>query len=165
MPGKAVLTARALLASLTPLKGDCGAYCGAVCCAARPGEEESGMLLFPGEEALYRDQQGFRLIPAAQGQLLVCEGRCSRDSRPLSCRLFPLLPLLREGGVRVAMDERARGVCPLAVQGVRALDPAFVEAVRAAGEALAADADQRAFLTALTREQDSWRFFRRELGV
>ena len=45
----AVLAARELLSTLTPLKTDCGALCSHACCA---GDETTGMLLFPGEEAL-----------------------------------------------------------------------------------------------------------------
>ena len=44
-----VLAARDLLRELTPLKTDCGRLCGGACCE---GDEETGMLLFPGEDAL-----------------------------------------------------------------------------------------------------------------
>ncbi len=49
----ALFAARSLLEEVTPLKSDCGRICGAACCASLEGEE-TGMLLFPGEEALYR---------------------------------------------------------------------------------------------------------------
>ena len=62
------------------------------------------MLLFPGEEAYYANLPGYRLLPTAQGTLLICSGQCDRADRPLSCRLFPLLPVVREGGVKVAME-------------------------------------------------------------
>ncbi len=45
----AVLSARAALSDLTPLLTDCGRLCGVACCK---GDEQTGMLLFPGEEAL-----------------------------------------------------------------------------------------------------------------
>lgn len=46
--------ARELLLSLTPLNHDCGMLCGQACCA--PDEEgQGGMMLFPGESALYRE--------------------------------------------------------------------------------------------------------------
>ena len=49
--------AREILAEVTPLKGDCGRVCGARCC--RPLEtEETGMLLFPGEEEAYAGKHG-----------------------------------------------------------------------------------------------------------
>ena len=46
---EAVEQARALLETLTPLKRDCGRLCGARCCRSLEGEE-TGMVLFPGEE-------------------------------------------------------------------------------------------------------------------
>ena len=60
---EAVLEARRLLECVTPLKTDCGRACGGACC--QPDEDgQGGMLLFPGEEALYADlPEGFS--PAA----------------------------------------------------------------------------------------------------
>ena len=144
---------RALLLQLTPLRTDCGRYCGAACCGSLPGEE-SGMLLFPGEEALYGGQEGFTLRSAPLGPLLVCSGHCDRALRPLACMLFPLLPLLQEDGtVRAAVDRRAYAVCPLAAQGLSALRRDFVDAVAQAGRLLAADPAQVDFLRQLSREQ------------
>ena len=122
------------------------------------------MLLFPGEEAYYTSLPGYRLLDTEQGTLLICDGRCERADRPLSCRLFPLLPLLREDGVKVATDLRARAVCPLARQGKDALLPEFVAAVRQAGRMLAEDEEQRAFLARLTRQQDELKALRRQFG-
>lgn len=155
-----LMEARALLAAQTPLNGDCGAVCGGACCRPLPGEE-TGMLLFPGEERFYEGVPGYAILPAALGSLLVCDGHCDRAMRPLSCRLFPLLPVLRPEGVRVAVDARARAVCPLARQGRRAMSADFVAAVRQCGELLAADAVQRAFLLRLTEEQDALREMQR----
>ena len=62
------------------------------------------------------------------------------------------------------MDQRARGVCPLARQGLRAMDPAFADAVREAGETLAAEEKQRRFLETLTMEQNELRQLREKLG-
>ena len=50
---EAVKAARDLLENVTPLPTDCGAFCSAACCKDDPDYETSGMLLFPGEEALY----------------------------------------------------------------------------------------------------------------
>ena len=155
--------ARELLADVTPLKTDCGKVCGAKCCRSLE-EEETGMLLFPGEEELYRNREGWRILETAAGPLVVCPGTCDRAERPLSCRLFPLLPVIRGEGIRAVTDARARAVCPLARQGLRAMDPAFAEAVREAGEALAADGRQRAFLERLTAEQDELKELRKKLG-
>ncbi len=160
----ALWEARAMLENLTPLKSDCGKRCGHACCQS-PAGEERGMLLFPGEAEYYRDREGYRLVPCAQGTLLICPGRCRREERPLSCRLFPLLPLIRQGGVIPAMDRRGRSVCPLVRQGMEALDPAFVAAVARAGEVLLAEAEQAAFLRMLTAEQDEWARLSQALGA
>lgn len=149
----AVLAARELLATVTPLKADCGRLCASACCE---GDEATGMLLFPGEDALYANCAFARVIPAqfdlagSPALLLVCEGTCERDNRPLACRLFPLfLSFCEDGSTRVRMDTRARAVCPLCGYGLSALDPAFREAARRAYDALLGDARCRAYLKAL----------------
>lgn len=158
-----LIACRALLAQVTPLAEDCGRLCGGACCHSMPGEE-TGMLLFPGEEEGYRGRPGFTLRPAEAGMLLVCSGNCDRSERPLGCRLFPLLPLLREDGVKVAMDARAATVCPLYRMGRRGLRHEFVEAVRACGQLLAEDPEQRAFLARLTGMHDDLRALRATFG-
>ena len=159
----ALFSAREKLNHVTPLKRDCGRICGARCCRSCEGEE-TGMLLFPGEEGLYREKDGWRILDTESGKLVICPGKCDREERPLACRLFPLLPVIRNGRVRAVTDQRARAVCPLARQGIRALDPEFTEAVREAGEALAAEEKQRRFLETLTAEQDELRQLREKLG-
>ena len=135
-PLDAVIAARELLADVTPLNFDCGRICGGACC--QPDEDgQGGMLLFPGEEALYRLlPDGFRLeqtnTPLPRSTLLICDGVCDRKDRPLSCRLFPLLPTV--SGVR--MDRRGWAVCPLIDSGVHGLRPEFVDAVKEAGRIL-----------------------------
>ena len=155
--------ARALLAKVTPLKTDCGRVCGARCCRSLDGEE-TGMLLFPGEEEEYLEKPGWKVRETPAGLLAVCPGRCERDERPLACRIFPLLPVLRDDGVKAAADQRARAVCPLLRQGIRGMNPAFAEAVREAGRILAEDPEQREFLEMLTGEQDGLKALREKLG-
>ena len=77
--------------------------------------------------------------------------------------MFPLLPVPREGGAAVQTDERSRAVCPLARQGRQGMDPAFVEAVRQAGEILMADESQYAFLLRRAEEQAELKELRRKL--
>ena len=123
------------------------------------------MLLFPGEEELYKDRPGWTIRQTALGRMLVCSGTCDRAERPLACRMFPLLPEVREdGGVRVVTDLRAKAICPLARQGRSAMDPAFIEAVREAGELLKGDGAQAAFLRSLAAEQAELKELRRKLG-
>ena len=155
--------ARALLENETPLPGNCGRLCGARCCRPMEGEN-TGMLLFPGEEAYYAALPDYAIAHTPAGLLLTCPGQCRREDRPLSCRLFPLLPLLREEGVRVGVDLRAKPVCPLARQGVSGVRQEFVEAVRACGQLLAEDDAQRRFLLRLTAQQDDLRALRKQFG-
>lgn len=145
--------ARSLLEQLTPLKRDCGTLCSGACCRSLEGEA-TGMLLFPGEEDDYVSLDGWQLTETPQGWLVSCPGTCDRSIRPLACRIFPLLPVLREDGVHVAVDARARAVCPLSKQGRAAMDQDFVEAVRQVGTLLARDEEQRAMLRQLTNMQD-----------
>ena len=157
----ALFAARKLLDTVTPLKTDCGRMCQASCCVSLEGEE-TGMLLFPGEERLYESQSGWRIRRTETGHLLlICSGSCDRSDRPLSCRIFPLLPVLSKGGIQVRMDLRARAVCPLSHMGIQALDPLFVEAVRQAGEMLFRSQIQREFLEWILGEQEEIRALRK----
>lgn len=156
-------TARALFDELTPLAADCGRLCQGRCCQPLEGEN-TGMLLFPGEAAYYEDLPGYTVKAAPAGLLLTCSGACQRQDRPLSCRLFPLIPVLRPDGVKVATDLRAKPVCPLARQGKSALLQEFVEAVRTCGMILAEDEQQRQFLLKLTAQQDDLRALRQQFG-
>ena len=161
----AVSAAREKLKNVTPLKRDCGCVCGARCCRSPEGEE-TGMLLFPGEAEAYAGKAGFEIRKTTRGDLLFCSGTCDRDDRPLSCRLFPLLPVIGDDGeVRAATDQRARAVCPLARQGKSAMDPAFAEAVREAGEILAAAEEQAVFLDMLEEEQNELKRLRDKFTI
>ncbi len=151
----AVLAARDLLKTLTPLKTDCGALCAHACCA---GDDQTGMLLFPGEEKLYENCAFGQVISAdfslggQEAKLFVCSGRCERDSRPLACRLFPLfLAFLKNGGTKVRIDHRARAVCPLCDYGMTGLDEEFVAAAREAYDILLEDETCRTYLKDLYR--------------
>ena len=163
MPQNPVLACREILAKCTPLENDCGLYCGAACCQSLEGET-TGMLLFPGEEVLYEGKEGFRIISTTSGRMLVCSRTCDRDERPLSCRLFPLLPLVRAEGIRVAMDARAATVCPLYASGAFGLRKEFVEAVRECGQILSEDPVQLVFLKQLTVQHDELRALQRSFG-
>ena len=159
----AVSAAREKLKNVTPLKRDCGRVCGARCCRPLEGEE-TGMLLFPGEAEAYAGKAGFEVRKTARGDLLICSGTCDREDRPLSCRLFPLLPVIGDDGkVRAVTDLRAKAVCPLARQGKSAMDPAFADAVREAGEILAAENEQAVFLEMLEEEQIELKELRNKL--
>ena len=148
-----VLAARELLKILTPLKTDCGRLCNGACCQ---GDEATGMLLFPQEEALYEDCTFAEVLPldyelgGTKAILLVCKGQCERDNRPLACRLFPLFLKFKEDGVtKLRMDVRAKAVCPLTDYGIKSLDPEFKQAVRKAYDVLLENETCAAYLKAL----------------
>lgn len=152
-----VLSAREILMNITPLKSDCGKCCGAACCDCDE-DGQGGMVLFPGEEKLYENlPEGMRILPYDDilpgMKLLVCDGKCSRHERPLSCMLFPLTPMVVEtedrDALKVIVDPRAFAVCPLCEGGVRGMDGEFVRAVREAGRVLCKNAQIRAYLKAL----------------
>ena len=120
------------------------------------------MLLFPGEAEAYAGKPGWKIVNTARGDIVVCPGACDREERPLSCRLFPLLPVIgNDGTVRVITDLRAKAVCPLARQGKNAMDPDFIEAVREAGELLAKADEQALFLDLLADEQEQLKELRK----
>ncbi len=147
--------ARDLMRNVTPLNTDCGRRCGAACC--EPDEDgRGGMLLFPTEETLYAEpSEGFEITETEEGLLLTCDGECDRDLRPLSCMLFPLWIFGKEdGGFEVRQDRRGFYVCPMARGNMNAFSPAFVKAVREAGEILWQDEKHRAFLTEVGRMSD-----------
>lgn len=158
----AVSAAREKLKSTTPLKRDCGRVCGARCCRPLDGEE-TGMLLFPTEAEAYTGKEGWEIRKTARAELIICPGSCEREERPLSCRLFPLLPLIGDDGeIRVVTDQRAKAVCPLARQGKSTMDPGFIDAVREAGKLLAQSDDQAVFLDLLAEEQNELKELRKK---
>lgn len=107
------------LDDLTPLPVDCGELCGKLCC--QPSEEEElGMYLYPGEESLFYGNDSFKIVDSEltyqngkHAKLVCCTRPCERSTRPLSCRIFPLVPYFRRGSdVRIILDPRA-STCPL----------------------------------------------------
>lgn len=146
MDRETILRAYAILGERTPMRSDCGALCGAVCC--REDEDgQGGVHLFPGESALLRDCDWARVLPSGFGPVMLCEGSCERDKRPLGCRIFPLTPVRgKNGRWTVRLDARARAMCPLVGSGIRGLDPDFVKAARDALRLIAEDAEGEAFL-------------------
>ena len=128
--------------NVTPLKVDCGQLCNSICCQG----EDSGMFLFPGEEAVYKllKPKGFRIEKTdlkyddngkeRYASILFCEGECDRYIRPLACRIFPLTPILNKNGkIDIITDPRAKSICPLAKTFyMEEYEQQFVKAVRKA---------------------------------
>lgn len=164
---EALVAARDLLENVTPLATDCGLLCSAACCKDSQDEDEvAGMLLFPGEEALYAHQGAWmELLPSAvlfDGQpvpLLSCFLPCPRRHRPLACRIFPLTPVKAASGRwTVRMDARARAMCPLVRSGVKGLDPDFARGVVRAMRIIAETPEGEAFLERWAALEQEYRF-------
>ncbi len=110
-----------LLKDSTPLKFDCGLICSSKCCS---GDSDMGMYLYPGEEVMFSGHDEFLCI--RQDKLrgtdvlfAVCDGKCDRKYRPLSCRIFPFAPYIDETGrLTVIEDPRAKYVCPLLLESM-----------------------------------------------
>ena len=145
-----------LLQNATPLRTDCGVLCGKACCK---GDDMAGMLLFPGEPTT------LRVIATEGRRLAVCAGRCARRERPLSCRIFPFVPALQpDGSVRVQIDPRGKGVCPLVRQSQNVLfSHRFLHRVRRAGALLCRDEGCRAFLLGVQQEMEAQRALEAQL--
>ena len=138
-----------ILDNVTPLKEDCGKLCSGECCK---GDIDTGMLLFPGEEKFFEGNSNFEIKKTSDGKnILVCSGRCDRKLRPVSCRIFPLFPVLADGRIYVLDDPRARGICPLLYDEMK-LSKKFERRVAKAGKLLAENEETSAFLKTLTDE-------------
>ena len=142
-----------ILGELTPLTADCGQLCSHACCK---GDENTGMRLFPFEESklpVKELENGVRLV--------VCDGSCEREERPLSCRIFPFFPTVDEKGrVYIELDMRAKRLCPLVEHADDVLfDKKFLKALKKAGKLLAKDEVCLEFLRENTEEIDTFNAF------
>lgn len=124
----------------TPLNIDCGKLCNSACCK----NDDCGMYLFPGESNVYKllnpdwisiETSDFTYkhenktyhLPIA-----FCKGKCDRYQRPLSCRIFPLTPILNESNkLEIIIDPRAKSICPLSTSlDLNKFDQSFVKNVK-----------------------------------
>ena len=140
----------------TPLLVDCGQLCGGACCECSD-EEETGMYLFPGEELLFKNKPDFKIIDSefiyggTYAKILICKGKCNRDSRPLSCRIFPVVPYIKNGKSEIIFDPRAKSVCPLIeLPNFSHLDPLFIIKTTKVVNLLMKFKETRLFLEGLT---------------
>ena len=102
--------AYATLARVTPIPADCGKLCQNKCCH---GDEDHGMILFPHEAEFLGIQCEDCDMNGMQVGFFTCNGRCSRNRRPLSCRVYPFAPYYKDGVLSVIPDPRAKYICPL----------------------------------------------------
>ena len=104
----------------TPLKFDCGKLCSSLCCKENVTGSAShgGMQLFPGEDLLIGQSNGFEIKNTKDGNILICKGRCERDLRPFMCRIFPYYAHIKKdenGKIHISLlpDPRALRICPI----------------------------------------------------
>ncbi len=107
-----------LLDRVSPLDGDCGKLCGAVCCTCGGSDsqeqEELGIYLYPGEEKIHsrkdewltwtvEDADDFEFPDSWHGNVYFVKCKtpplCPRKERPLQCRTYPLSPYISKDGV------------------------------------------------------------------
>ena len=139
-----------ILGELTPLNVDCGVLCECACCK---GDSNQGMILFPHEESKLPVK-----ITESGLSLVVCDGKCDRNERPLACRIFPFFPTVDEKGkVFVEKDYRAHILCPLLEHSDEIIfNPKFFKALKKVGKLLAKDEECLAFLRQSTDEIDTF---------
>ena len=152
-----IAQAYAIIGDSTPVRADCGMLCNKACCE---GDEDIGMLLFPGEAVLLHAVPYFKVSRIkymdSRAWFLACTAPCERELRPLSCRIFPLAPHVDENGrVTAQPDPRGKRMCPLA--DGKYLDTDFRRRVEKAFVLLAGDPKMLAFMRMLSEELDDLR--------
>ena len=137
-----------ILDSVTPIEGDCGALCGARCCK---GGDHDGMWLLPDEDLLLKGAGFLTVRSTDDGKYAICSGSCKRSLRPLSCRIYPYFPILRESrsgriSITAVPDVRALSTCALFSESAPEVTAKFRHAVRRVGRLLLRDPDLRAWM-------------------
>lgn len=139
----------------TPLCVDCGNLCGGACCES-DDNEETGMYLFPGEEKLFMKNPDFKIIDSEflygkkRAKILICKGVCDRNIRPLSCRIFPIIPYIKGDDFSLVFDPRAKSVCPLtSLSNINELDKEFIIKTKKVTKLLLKFKETRLFLESL----------------
>lgn len=147
----------------TPLTSDCGLLCNKACCES-DDNEETGMYLFPGEKPLFLNNPDFKVVSSELmygekcADIVICKTACMRNTRPLSCRIFPLIPYYRkESGLKIIRDPRAYSICPLSTkEAYQYLNPVFIKKTESVFRLLTKFSEVRTFLTALSDILDDY---------
>ncbi len=142
-------TCYSILRRTTPLSFDCGLLCEGKCCK---GDNETGMLLFPGEEKLI--DENIKIIKTKNSsKLAVCAGMCDRNKRPLACRIYPLFPLVisEEGEDSIAVVYDFRADCPLGESDFK-FNKRFIKGVKRIGKYLLLNEETGDYLKQLSEE-------------
>ena len=150
--------AYARLRRFTPITADCGRLCRKRCCKGGMGE---GMILFPGEPLFGSLSVTDKVMCGFPVRFAVCKGRCKRETRPLSCRIYPFAPYLgADGRLNIIADPRAKYICPLLAESAQALiSRRFLIAVEAAFDDLLYEENMIPMLEAYARMLDEYRRF------
>jgi hypothetical protein len=152
-----IKTAYNMLGDKTPLKTDCGRMCSSACCTG-----DGGMFLFPGEYDIVKDGKGFRfekrfLEGYGYVDFMTCLDSCNRAIRPLSCRIFPLVPVFKDDGLFVRLDARGRNICPLTKKSILSLDRDFLNVAKNVFIMLSEDDEISKFLKAVSCMEQKYR--------
>jgi hypothetical protein len=152
-----------LLDNLTPLKFDCGLICNSKCCT---GDNNAGMCLFPREESMFDKDGNFLTIRKeklvnTEVSFAVCNGSCNRKLRPLSCRIFPYVPYLKENGRLIIIeDPRAKYICPLLIKSYEfRIDKKFKRKIFNAFQLLIQDNDIKDYIRLYSGVLDEYKTF------
>ena len=152
-----------IMGNCTPLLVDCGGLCANACCQ---GDGDTGMYLFPKEVENVKQDPLLTVVDSAffyssesktcQTKMALCNGRCNRPTRPLSCMIFPFFPYLNlYGELDVRLDVRGRGICPLIGSNDRTLlDETFISRVEYISKILVQNQEVFAFLFEISRLMD-----------
>lgn len=134
-----------LLERTTPLISDCGRLCDGKCCK---GDGKTGMFLFPDEEEILKNVDGFRIIDCEGNfgyKMVICDGECDRKTRPLACRIYPYFPMITDDGFDVRADIRGIGSCPLLYNNMK-VDHAFLRQIRKVARLFSRDEELKNYI-------------------
>lgn len=147
-----------LLERVTPLTYDCGKLCGGKCCK---GDGDTGMWLFPYEEEIIKDTDGFAIKDCDGNmgyRMVVCGGTCDRKARPLACRIYPYFPMITEEGYDARADIRGISGCPVLYNNIKP-DYAFIRQVRKVARLFDRDEALRNYLKDINSMLDEIGYF------
>ena len=151
-----------LLERVTPLTYDCGKLCGGACCK---GDGNTGMWLFPYEEEIISETEGFT-VKDCEGnfgyKMVVCNGSCDRKTRPLACRIYPYFPVITDDGYDTRADIRGISGCPLLYKNIKP-DYAFIRQVRKVARLFDRDETLRKYLDDINSMLDETLNFAKEM--
>lgn len=151
-----------LLERVTPLTYDCGKLCSGRCCK---GDSDTGMWVFPYEEELLADVDGFTLKDCDGNmgyKMVVCNGSCDRKKRPLACRIYPFFPMITDGGYDVRADIRGISSCPVLYENIKP-DYAFIRQVRKIARLFDRDETLRNYISDINLMLDETENFAKEM--